>query len=54
MKTKAELNALKEEVKTLNAKLAELSDDELALVTGGDLNKIIREAEEYAREHSGT
>lgn len=39
MKTKAELNALKEEVKTLNAKLAELSDDELALVTGGTLPK---------------
>ena len=29
MKTKEELNALKEEVETLNKKLAELSEDEL-------------------------
>ena len=35
MKTKEELNALKEEVNTLNMKLAELSDDELKEVTGG-------------------
>lgn len=35
MKTKEELNALKEEVETLNKKLAELSEDELKLVTGG-------------------
>ena len=35
MKTKEELNALKEEVETLNEKLAELSEDELAAVTGG-------------------
>lgn len=35
MKTKEELNALKNEVKTLNAKLAELSEDELDQVTGG-------------------
>ena len=35
MKTKEELNALKEEVETLNKKLHELSDDELAQVTGG-------------------
>ena len=35
MKTKEELNALKEEVETLNAKLAELSEDELAQVSGG-------------------
>ena len=35
MKTKEELNALKEEVETLNKKLAELSVDELTLVTGG-------------------
>ena len=36
MKTKEELNALKEEVKTLNKKLNELNDEELAQVTGGD------------------
>ena len=35
MKTKEELNALKNEVETLNAKLAELDKDELAQVTGG-------------------
>ena len=35
MKTKEELNALKEEVEALNAKLAELSEDELKQVTGG-------------------
>ena len=36
MKTKEELNALKEEVETLNKKLAELSEDELKHVTGGN------------------
>ena len=36
MKTKEELNALKEEVETLNKKLAELTEEELSLVTGGD------------------
>ena len=35
MKTKEELNALKNKVKDLNAKLAELSEDELKEVTGG-------------------
>ena len=35
MKTKEELNALKEEVETLNKKLAELSEDELEQVNGG-------------------
>ena len=35
MKTKEELTALKEEVETLNKKLAELSEDELVAVTGG-------------------
>ena len=35
MKTKEELNALKEEVETLNKKLAELTDEELAQVSGG-------------------
>ena len=35
MKTKEELNALKEEVETLNNKLAELTDEELAEVSGG-------------------
>ena len=35
MKTKEELNALKEEVETLHQKLAELTDEELAQVCGG-------------------
>ena len=35
MKTKEELNALKEEVESLNKKLAELSEEELEQVTGG-------------------
>ena len=34
-KTKEELNALKEEVVTLNEKLHELTEEELAQVTGG-------------------
>ena len=35
MKTKEELNALKEEVEALNKKLAELTEEELAEVAGG-------------------
>ena len=35
MKTKKELNALKEEVETLNKKLHELTDEEFAQVSGG-------------------
>ena len=35
MKTKEELNALKEEVETMSRKLAELTDEELEQVTGG-------------------
>ena len=35
MKTKEELNALKEEVEALNKKLAELSEDELKQINGG-------------------
>ena len=36
MKTKGELNSLKEEVETMNEKLHELTDEELAQVVGGD------------------
>lgn len=36
MKTVEELNALKEEFKTLTAKLAELTEEELSAVTGGN------------------
>ena len=35
MKTKEELNVLKAEVEKLNKKLAELTEEELAQVTGG-------------------
>ena len=35
MKTKEELNILKEEVEVLNQSLAELTEDELAQVNGG-------------------
>ena len=35
MKTKEELNTFKEEVETLNKKLAELTEEELKQVTGG-------------------
>lgn len=36
-KTKEELNALKEEFETLNKKFAELTEEELAQVTGGHI-----------------
>ena len=35
MKTKEELDAIKEEVETLNKKLAELNEEELSQVAGG-------------------
>ena len=35
MKTKEELNAIKNEVETVSRKLAELTDEELTQVTGG-------------------
>lgn len=35
MKTKEELNAIKEEIDSLKKKLAELTEDELKQVTGG-------------------
>ena len=37
MKTKEELKEIKEEVETLNKKLAELTEEELAQVSGGVL-----------------
>ena len=47
MKTKKELNALKEEVEALNKKLAELTDEELEQVSGG-ARLIFREDQELA------
>ena len=40
MKTKEELNALKNEVEALNKKLAELTEEELAQVSGGGLERV--------------
>ena len=37
MKTEKELNELKEEVEALNKKLHELTDEDLARITGGEL-----------------
>ena len=39
MKTKEELNEIKEEVETLNKKLHELTDEEPEQVTGGQSKK---------------
>ena len=36
MKTKEELNALKEKVETLNQKLTELTEEEMEQVSGGE------------------
>ena len=41
MRSKEELNALKEEAETLNKKLADLTDEELAQVAGGWVYKDI-------------
>lgn len=50
MKTKDELNALKNEIEALNKKLADLTDEELAIVTGGyDMPKI-NEDEKYVMQ----
>ena len=35
MKTKEELNALKEEIEALNRKLADMTEDEMKQVSGG-------------------
>ena len=37
MKSKEELNTIKKEVEAMNKKLRELTDDELAEVTGGNI-----------------
>ena len=39
-KTLEELNELKKEYETLTAKLKEISDDELKIVTGGKKNSL--------------
>ena len=57
MKTKEELNALKEEVETLNKKLAELTDEEHAQVVGGRYIQDVMDTYQYAYtgiEYSGS
>ena len=39
MKTSEEINALKEEFRILSAKLAELTEEEISAVTGGNANE---------------
>ena len=53
MKTKEELNTLKEEVKTLNRKLHELTEEELAQVAGGAYIKGIYEQVMYDLYYPG-
>ena len=48
MKTKEELNALKQEVETLNKKLAELTDEELVQVYAGYMPEPIMPPEKPA------
>ena len=51
MKTAEELTALKEEVETLNRKLAQLTEDELAQVCGGIGRLVPRDvASRHAKE----
>ncbi len=54
MKSKEELNALKEEVKAMNAKLAELTDDELFQVSGGIEAEGCRTETDYMRRRKQT
>ena len=56
MKTKEELNAIKGEIDTLNRKLAELSEDELEMVSGGVsesgiLDNILQELTNWLDKH---
>ena len=48
MKTKEELNALKEEVETVSRKLHEMTDEELAQVSGGRYIQDLVDAYQYA------
>ena len=50
MKTKEELNALKEEVETVSKKLHELTDEELAQVSGGSTSGIAKISQASPKE----
>ena len=52
-KTKEELNALKEEVETLNKKLAELTEEELKQVTGGDSWEEVKVCRKCGSQYTG-
>ena len=54
MKAKEELNALKKEVEALNKKLAELTEEELAQVTGGSLADSLKKLQDGMKIDSGT
>ena len=57
MKTKEELNALKEEVETVNRKLLELTEEELTQVNGGRYIQDVMDTYQYAYtgiEYSGS
>ena len=51
MKTKEELNALKNEVKALNKKLAELNEEELAQVAGGSVDDVYQRYNEDVSDY---
>ena len=53
MKSIEELNTLREEVKTLNKKLAELTDEELEQVSGGAYIKDIYDQVTYDLYYPG-
>ncbi len=53
MKTKEELNALKEEVEALNKKLAELTEEELALVSGGNFETEVKVCRKCGKQYTG-
>ncbi len=53
MKTKEQLNALKEEYESLNRKLGELTDDEMEQVTGGMKIVVIKGSNPFMESNSG-
>ena len=54
MKTKEELNAMKEEAETVSKKLHELTEDELMQVSGGGKKLVITYIDENGQECSYT
>ena len=54
MKTKEELNKLKEEVEAVNEKLHELTEEELEQVTGGSFADSLKKLQDGMKIDSGT